>query len=185
MKRAIVAVLCCLAAGCAGMILGTQYRYDVSLAEGGLRFTDEMIDVTFTPGHATIGLELTNKSDQTIRILWDETVIIQEGRSKAVFHAGVKYAERDRPMPPSIVPKGARHEDLVMPKENVYYESGKYGGWKEEDMLPQFDKNEDDRKRYILAQKGASIVLFMPLEIGGVRKEYTFTFKVNAVEPVG
>jgi len=170
------------------LIVGADYpvTYEISLAKPvpSLKrtFEDELIEVTFLPVPRQIGLSLRNKSDSALKIEWDQVAIVGlAGRSMKVIHEGVRYAERDRPMPPTTVPPGARIDDLIVPAESVSYSSGialstTYipGSWIVSPFLP------DGLQASKLV--GQEFGLFVPVSVAGKSKEYNFRFRIDAVK---
>jgi hypothetical protein len=134
----------------------------------GLKFEDSLIAITFSPTTTSIEFEMVNKTDSTIKVPWDEVVYVDEyGNSERVMHAGVKYISRDQSMPPSIVVKGGKLDDLISPSSNVYYSGGKYGsGW-------------TNSKLFNDASVGKTVAILLPLLVGEKRHEYLFKFSVN------
>ena len=79
--------------------LGTKYKYSFALVLDNdtvvpMKFVDNMIDALFTIGEEQINFELRNKTNQLLKIEWDQVLIIQAGESKRVMHKGVKYTEK-------------------------------------------------------------------------------------------
>ena len=65
-------------------------------------FEDEMIKIVWLPTSYGFDFVLSNRTDHSIKIIWDEAVFVDEkGRSKRVMHSGVKYTERNNPQPPT------------------------------------------------------------------------------------
>jgi len=58
-----------------------------------------------------------NKSDHSIKNDWMSRLCNENGSSQKVFHAGVKYTDRNNSQPPTTIVKGASIDDLVMPTE--------------------------------------------------------------------
>ena len=83
----------------------------VSFEDKGLtkyRFEDEMVEIVWLPMATEIGFELRNKTTHSMKIIWDESVYVDElGESKRIMHSGVKYIEKGNPQPPTVVVRGA------------------------------------------------------------------------------
>jgi hypothetical protein len=144
-------------------------------------YEDGLIDIRWYPESKGFFFELLNKSEQTIKINWDEVVYIDEkGRTNRVVHNGVNYTETDDIQVPSIIPKGATLEDFVMPAENAYYVSGQYGGWKIESLFERrstIRSFEKIRNQY----KDKTVKLIIPIVQNVNVKEYTFVFVIHDV----
>jgi len=182
----------------------------VKIKEEGINkylFEDENIKIVWIPTSSKFFFILSNKTNHSIKILWDEAVLVDDnGLSQRVFHSGVKYIDRNNSQPPSIVVRKGMIEDSIMPSDNIYYMNGQYGGWRETPLFPTYlvkvqeltslcmlaltnvpvmsssqetlEEFQSKTKSYI----GKFIQILLPLEINGVINEYIFTFKVNDVE---
>lgn len=167
----------------------TYYKWDISLEEpvsskvlalfdssikpGTLMYYDDFIRIVFEVGQKRIGFNLENKTDKGITINWDKVAYVSPtGESMRVMHTGVRYIQRDAPQAPTVIPPYSNITDAVIPSQHIYFESGQYGGWRELNLFPGNDKTI-----FI----GKSFSVFLPLEIKGQWKEYTFTFKINNI----
>jgi hypothetical protein len=116
---------------------------------------------------------MLNKTDRGIKINWDEVSYISPtGEAMRVIHKGIRFIDRNTPQPPTIVPPNSRISDIIVPSEHIYFVSGKYGSWVTMDLFYDFDKTKYEGKEFSV---------YMPMEIKGERKEYTFTFRINKV----
>ena len=79
-----------------------------------------------------------------------------------IFTKGIKYSERDSSQPASVIIKGAKLEDIVIPTKNVYY-SETLKKWETNNMLT----------------KVGEIKLMIPIQIKDVINEYVLIFKVK------
>ncbi|MBM3236228.1 hypothetical protein FJZ31_08005 [Candidatus Poribacteria bacterium] len=146
-------------------------------------FEDEMVQIAWIPIASRISFVLTNKTDYSIKIVWDEAAFVDtNGMSHRVMHSGVKYIDRNNPQPPSVIVRRGAITDDIIPSDNVYYASGDFGGWREEPLLP--NSGTDARALKTKAEKysGKTYQVLLPLEIEGIINEYIFTFKINNVE---
>jgi hypothetical protein len=147
-------------------------------------FEDDLIRIVWEATPEQLVFDLTNKTNHSIKIIWDKAVYIDEnGDSKRVMHSGVTYTDRNNPQPPTTVARLATVSDLVFPTENVDWIGGPYGGWRIKPLFPTSSMrgtSEDllaKGKKYV----GKSFQVLLPLEIEETVKEYIFVFKVNQV----
>jgi len=166
----------------------TLYHYDISLEDPiqseTLEFTDSLISIKFEIRKKEIGFNIKNKSNRAIKINWDEIVYISpSGAAHRVIHSGIRYIDRDKPQAPSVIPPNAYFSDIIVPSDNIYYlevprtgivdldlKNLKLEGWRVHDLIyPAQDL------------KGKTFKVYMPLEIDGEKKNYTFTFKIKDV----
>ncbi|WP_029275195.1 hypothetical protein [Pedobacter borealis] len=142
-------------------------------------YADNNIEINWYNSTSQFNFEIRNKLNETIKIIWDDASYIDtDGSSKKVFHAGVKYIDRNNAQPPTTIIKDSKLSDLITPTENVYFSSGSYGGWRE---LPLFDYS---RKDVVHKYNNKHARILLPISIGGNVQEYIFTFTVNWIEEI-
>lgn len=147
----------------------TKYRYE-----------DDMIEIVWVAVSTQFSFSLKNKTDHSIKIIWDEAVYVDEnGSSGRVMHAGVKYTDRNASQPPTVIVKNAKIDDLVCPTDNVYYVSGQYGGWHTKPLFPNSATTQEDLNKLTQASVGKVVQILLPLQIEETVNEYIFTFKVE------
>lgn len=138
------------------------------------RYEDDYINIVWYVDSKQFYFDLTNKSGHTIKINWDDISYVNyNGKVGRVMHSGVKYTERNNSQPTSTVPKGACLSDVLIPTENVYFISGRFGGWEETHLIPS--NYEDDEAKFI----GKTMTIMMPIMIENVQNDYTFTFNID------
>ncbi|OPL14553.1 MAG: hypothetical protein AVO38_11325 [delta proteobacterium ML8_D] len=140
-----------------------------------LSYEDRFVKIDFSITKKQFGFILQNRTDNPIIIDWNQVSYVDVlGESHKVMHSGIKYTDRAKPQPPTVLPPTAKLEDIVFPIDYVYYSSGKYGGWREISLFPEAPKAK--------IFQGRSFSVFMPLEINGVKKNFLFSFKIENVE---
>lgn len=160
-------------------------------------FSDSLLDATFFFMRDAIGFVIKNKSDHTMKLIWDEAVMIEpDNSSTRVMHAGVKYTDRNNSMPPSIIPRRGKFEDQAVPVDRIYWREGYYsqygsspGGWENKGIFPWHTQvgtstAQSDKETFLSKGKqfvGSRIGLLLPFEIEGVKNDYTFWFEVKSV----
>ena len=135
----------------------------------GLSFEDGFIKIEFLIA-AQLAFEITNKRASPIEIIWDHASIVDlKGQAHRVLHAGLRYMQRDQPMPPTVIPPNAKMSEGVIPSDYVSYESN---NWQVKPFLA-----------ILLGGDGRTFSLFLPMKINGVTKNYNLVFKI-APSPV-
>jgi hypothetical protein len=113
-----------------------------------------------------VGFAIENKTDSGIKINWDEISFISpDGRAFRVIHSWDRLIDRNNPQAPTVIPPKSRIVEMVIPSDNIHYDNG----WHEGRL---FAGNE-------LSYNGLGFSLYFPLEIRGVKKEYSFKFKIG------
>lgn len=111
-----------------------------------------------------VGFTLISMSDKALRIIWDECSFIEPtGESKRVIHLGADIAQRDRPMPPTLVPPRTTLKDLVQPTDRISW-STYFRDWVHGKLLKKGDMN---------------FGVYLAMEIGGQRQDQLFKFDVT------
>lgn len=158
-------------------IEGGSYQTGYSLTmtkptpQPDLRFEDDRLMAFFVLTGKSLGVAIKNKSDQVIRIDWNQAAYVDPGgKSHPITHEGIKYAEAASSKPPTVIPPNARIEDSVLPVDHIKFGSS---SWLVEDLLPAAPE--------ALRLQGKDLSLYLPIEIGGKTVEYVFTFKIAAV----
>ena len=154
----------------------------VKIEQEGLskyQYEDDYIKIFWYVSSTQFNFDLTNKSDYTMKLNWDDMAYVDEnGNTKRVMHSGVKYTERNSSQPASILPKNASLSDVLLPTDNVYYVSGSYGGWRESSLFPRYNTNEEAQASPALGKK---VRIIFPIVIQDVVNEYVFEFSVDSV----
>ncbi len=153
-------------------------------AEAGIDkyyFEDEMVKILWVPTSHQVSFALTNKTDHSIKIIWDEAAFVGvNGISSRVMHSGVKYIDRSNPQPPTVVVRKGTISDLIVPTDNIYYNT--YSGWETAPLFPVSATKEEELRLSAQSYVGKTIQVLLPLKIEDVVNEYIFTFKINGFE---
>jgi len=166
----------------------------VPASDSRYAYEDGLFSGEFYAAGSRVHLQLRNKTDHSMKIIWDEAAFIDlDGQSKRVVHAGAKYADMNVVQPPSVVPAHGVLTDFVLPTDRVKWQEGYYsqpGSW-EEGGLMYPDNWVESAGDSTLTQASISLAsrnigkrfgLLMPVQIEGVVNEYTFWFEVRDFE---
>lgn len=159
-------------------------------------FEDELVRVRWAFRSNQMAFSLENKAGHSIQIPWDEAVFVDEsGRSHRVMHASVKFADREKPQPPSVVAPKQRLEDIVAPTDYVRWVEetrSAAGRWEEKSLLPDFDLHSStlkgeyatfaDFETAAKSKVGKTIQILLPLKIADVVNNYIFTFQIESAD---
>lgn len=143
-------------------------------ASKSLSYEDASIAISFAVANEELDFTLRNKTQEPQSINWDEVSFIDlSGTAHRVLHQGVKLVDRDKPQSPSVIPPGAKINDLVEPSDAVRF-SSTINEWEHDPLLPP--------SQTIVNFKGKTFGVFMPIVIDGKKKNYTFTIRIDDVE---
>lgn len=144
------------------------------------QYNDELITVNWWFRDKDIWFALQNNSSNTIEIIWDKAVYIDKlGKSNKVIHSGVKLIDKEKSQLPTVVIKGSKIDDILIPVNNISYVSGKYGGWSTSSLFPSSHKDIESMTKYDNVFKESEVKVLLPLMIDNQLIEYTFIFDVG------
>jgi hypothetical protein len=164
-----------------------QERYGessiISFEEEGSKkysYEDDLIKIIWLPLEEELSFVLENKTNHSIKIIWDEAVFIDENDSSGkVMHSGVKYTDRNNSQPPTVVVRNAKITDVVVPTDHIWYSSGKYGGWRTTALIDNLARSKEELDIEATEKIGKTIGVLLPLQIEETVNEYIFSFKVD------
>jgi hypothetical protein len=135
-------------------------------------FEDQSIKILFSVSEKQIGIILHNKMNAPIRVDWNNISYVDiTGLAHGVVHTGVRYIERDRPQVPTVIPPAAMIEDAIIPSDHISYTPGSGGGWSARAL---FSASKETNLNI-----GKLFSVFMPLELDGAVKNYSFSFRIE------
>ena len=145
----------------------------VSFNEGNqqkYRYEDDYINIVWYVGHKNFDFSLTNKTDHTIKINWDDISYVDiTGNVGRVMHSGVKYIDKNNSQPATSIPRKASITDILLPTDNVHWGSS---DWVIRPLIPyEYDRG---------GAEGKTMSILMPIMIENVQNDYTFEFVINA-----
>jgi len=139
-----------------------------------LTYEDDAISIAFIITNEQLEFTLSNKTQEPQSINWDEVSYVDlSGTAHRVLHKGVKLVDRDKPQSPTVIPPGARIDDLIEPSDSVQW-SSVINDWEHDPLLPPSQR--------IVDFKGKTFGAFLPIEIDGKKKNYTFTIRIDDVQ---
>lgn len=149
-------------------------------------FDDNLVKVTWLVTAKDISFELENKTDYSIKIVWDDAAFVgSDGKSQRVMHSGVKYIDRSNSQPPSVIVRKGKITDIVQPVDLVWYSD--YSGWNELPMFVYYIRGGTEQTVTFLLKSnvGKSIQVLLPLKIEETVNDYIFTFTIKGYTYIG
>ena len=157
-----------------GKPYATSYRYDFKVIKPSeatnQSFEDAYIKATFPLDRSKFSFAIENKSDAPLFLDWNRASYVDtDGQAHRVIHTGIRFIEKDKEIPPSVIPPGATVKDVVLPVDYIEFATG----WVVRDMLPEPISKD---------LKGKSFSIFLPLQVNGQQKYYNFVFAIDVIE---
>jgi hypothetical protein len=81
-------------------------------------FSNELMDINWSPEPKGFKFEIVNKKDTSILILWDKSYFIDEkGKKHKIVHSKFKFVDNPRPIESTTIASQASLKDLVYPQD--------------------------------------------------------------------
>lgn len=158
-------------------------------------FEDSFIKIHWIPTIQEFDFKLYNKTNDTIKVLWDSGVFITpDGANYRIVNKNKKLNEEEGATVPTPIMKKAFIEDLIYPVGFVTYQrsfsiDGFYipARWLIPPLLPSYlreDYDSEQEKRKLELQNKflkKSIKILLPIEINSKVKEYIFDFRIENI----
>ena len=142
-------------------------------------YEDDYIDIVWYVTKDRFNFELKNKTNHTLKINWDEvTYVDATGSAKRVIHQGIKYSERDREQPSSIIPRSTRVEDCLIPADNIYLHSY-WNKWTEHNIISIESSSKEKLISLAEQYNGKKVSIMMPIRIEDTQNDYIFEFSLD------
>lgn len=114
---------------------------------------------------------LKNVSDNSIKLIWNEASFVNlNGSSCRVMHDGIKYKDRNGDQPSSVIIKGAKLLDIIIPNDNVEFLDLSWLGLKSEWVINDMFSSKD---------ANGHISIMLPIQIKDTINEYIFVFSIR------
>jgi hypothetical protein len=95
------------------------------------------------PSPKEIKFILVNKSEKPVKIIWDDCAIIDfENYSHKIIHSNIKYSDKDKPQPPTIVFAGVKVQDILIASDKVEFfnlKTLRWADWVINPLLPDHE----------------------------------------------
>jgi hypothetical protein len=167
-------------------------------------YEDSMVAILVSPTSDHIQFQLTNKTDRSLWIVWDEAAFTHiDGKMSKVMHTGTKYIDRNWSQPPSLVPPHQSFGDGAWPTDRVVLQAeyqGRYGSspgdWAHRAIvLPDLkcmtaeaaaSPVPDPAFAAVVHENiGKRMGLLLPIQMEGVVHEYMLWFQITDAKTAG
>jgi hypothetical protein len=133
-------------------------------------YQDAFIHIQFS-GLGDVRFKLQNKTNNVIEIEWSRASYIDfDNEAHRVIHEGIRFIERDKAPPPTVIPAKASVSDVVIPTDYVHYDSDR--GWQIRKAI------ESNLSNY----NGKAFGVLLPIRIKSTLKNYHFVFRIEKDE---
>ena len=169
--------------------LGSKTKMDLTdKGKDYFNYEDKDFSIAIKPSNIGFNFKIQNKTDDTIKIIWDNSAMINEdNNTERLLHAGTSYMDGNKTQLPSIIVKHTSILEYVAPQNSLRMNDGE---WSTESYFVStvFGKNIDVKALALKQEmvlknrfKNRIIKLLLPIEINNKISYYTFNFKVDDV----
>ncbi len=152
-----------------------SYRLVSPAASDTLQFRDSTVAVSFAVSDKSFQFRFENLTAHPVKILWERaeyTDVNMQGHR--LMHSGIRFQDRNVPIPDQIVPSHAVVQETVIPVSKVYIDQKK----KTYDIQPLFVRDNSAAA----GLKGQMINLFIPVEVNRAIIPYNFKIEIDSVK---
>lgn len=146
---------------------------EVIFDEGKTKYSycDNVINIVISADSKQFYFVLKNVSDNSIKLIWNEASFVNlNGSSCRVMHDGIKYKDRNGDQPSSVIIKGAKLLDIIIPNDNVEFLDLSWLGLKSEWVINDMFSSKD---------ANGHISIMLPIQIKDTINEYIFVFSIR------
>jgi hypothetical protein len=148
--------------------------YVIGESEDGVTYEDELVAVVVAPIASAFGLLVTNKTDHSLQLLWDEMSYVNiDGFASGVSSGETRLMDVGKSVGPTVVPARAKVSLVAVPNALINREAG--AG---EAKLREFYWYVDDYDDL----EGRQVELLIPIRVESTVNEYTFAFTFENVD---
>jgi len=152
-----------------------KYRMIGPVQSEEIKFQDKIVSISFSVNDRSFLMSLANLTQQELKILWDRAEYTDvNNRPRRLMHSGVRYQDRNNPIPAQVIPARGSVQQVVMPATSVVYSEEK----KAYENLPLFPLDSEMAAEL----KGRVFYLFIPIEID--RQIIPYNIKIQITDAI-
>jgi hypothetical protein len=149
-----------------------SHRLVSPAASDTLQFRDSTIAISFMLADQSFQVRLENLTSRNVKILWDRSEYTDpNGQPHRLMHSGIRFQDRNNPIPDQLVPPRSAVQEAVIPISKVSFVQEK----KTYEIRPLFDLHSNSAA----GLKGKTINLFLPVEVDRAIIPYNFKIEIT------
>ena len=143
-----------------------------------LEYINDTLEIDFVLEPKWISFTLLNKSNEGIKISWDEVSFSINGQAYRAVHKVTGVNSINMVQPPTTIPPKSSLQDYLVPASNVKFQSGQTVIV---NMFPTYDYGNKKTKATALALKGTRVTVFLPYYMAGKYVSAYYDIMINNV----
>lgn len=148
--------------------------YVIGKSEDGVTYEDELIGVVVAPVASAFALLITNKTDHSLQLLWNEMSYVDvNGFASGVSSGETRLMDVGKSAAPTVIPADAKANLVAVPNSLI-----KFGVGTSEARVREFLWYVDEYD----GLEGKQVELLVPIRVQNTVNEYTFVFIFENVD---
>jgi hypothetical protein len=160
------------------------YVYDVEMIHPvqskALIYQNDTMSVEFGLEPKDISITMTNKTDEGIKINWDDVSFSLFGNANRIVHKETSYLGHTLAQPSTTIPPHTKLKDILIRSKDVhFYSAGNNSFLVIDNLFPDYDFGNNRTATMVAGLKGSQINIFLPFYVGETRisKYYILSIK--------
>lgn len=154
-------------------------EFEITDSDSTYYFEDDFVKTIWIPMGELFVLDIKNKTDNSISIVWDESALVTpRGTSKSILHGEVRRMDAQRSIPPTVVVSNSRSELFIGTMDGFDGE----GDLPRSVILSEGDQESVNRFQELTSELiGDQVRVLLALQVRGTVLEYNFSFNIDDV----
>jgi hypothetical protein len=160
------------------------YVYDVQMTHPidskKMFYENDTMSIEFSLEPKDVAVVITNKTDEGIKINWDDVSLSLFGNANRIVHKETSYMGHTLTQPSTTIPPHTKLKDILIRSKDVkYYTASGDGFLVIQTIFPVYNYGEKWMAAWIDSLRGSQINIFLPYYLGETRvsKYYILSIK--------
>jgi hypothetical protein len=175
-------ILLVILAGCSEHF----YVYDVSMKHPvdnkTLIYENDTFKLTFYLEPKDVHLKIFNKTEEGIKINWDDVSMSLFGNANRIVHKETSFAGVTFVQPSTTIPPHSELSDYLIPSKNVHFYVFRYDGFVIIDnQFPDYEYGDKLTIALVKKLKGSEIRIYLPYYLGEARISKYYVLNIDNI----
>lgn len=162
------------------------YTYKATMTHpvnsSALLYENDTFSISFALDPQAIKTIIYNKSDDGIRVNWDEVSFSVNGKTYRALHSQTGIDHFTEVQPPTTIPPKSNLNDELIPSDHVSFVRTGYGISPHiRPLFPDYDYGKSKTKDYIMSWKGSRVTIYLPFYIKGQLESHYYDLIITDI----
>lgn len=164
-----------------------NYKFDMQPVSNSdsLMYENDSLKIRFEMLKEVIKFRIDNKTNQALKIVWDEASFSIDGKSYKVAHKLTGTTKVYEAQPPSTIPPKSYLIDGLIPVDGIIYVRNVFTGAPvpiTKVLFPTTDYGSKKKANEIMGWKGLNIAVHIPIYFANNYAARTFSFTISDIK---